>query len=60
MSYGTETPASEALRQAMLEIIDSAKSDAEADLRRWAPFVMVGEEAAVVGVEQECAVIWNK
>ena len=36
---------SEALRQSMLAIIDAAKSDAEADPRLWAPFVVVGEPA---------------
>jgi CHAT domain-containing protein/Tfp pilus assembly protein PilF len=33
----------EALRQSMLAMIDGAKSDAEADPRLWAPFVVVGE-----------------
>ena len=33
----------EALRQSMLAVIDEAKSDAEADPRLWAPFVVVGE-----------------
>jgi CHAT domain-containing protein/Flp pilus assembly protein TadD len=33
----------EALRQSMLAMIDEAKSDAEADPRLWAPFVVVGE-----------------
>jgi CHAT domain-containing protein len=33
----------EALRQAMLEMIDNAKSDDEAHPRLWAPFVVVGE-----------------
>jgi CHAT domain-containing protein len=35
----------EALREAMLEMIDHAKTDAEADPRLWAPFVVVGEPA---------------
>ena len=35
----------EALRQAMLAMIDAAKTDAEADPRLWAPFVVVGEAA---------------
>jgi CHAT domain-containing protein len=35
----------EALRQSMLAMIDEAKSDAEADPRLWAPFVVVGEPA---------------
>ena len=35
----------EALRQSMLAMIDEAKSDAEADPRFWAPFVVVGEPA---------------
>ena len=35
----------EALRQAMLEKIDDAKTDLEADPRLWAPFVVVGEPA---------------
>ena len=35
----------EALRQAMLEMIDDAKTDAQADPRLWAPFVVVGEPA---------------
>jgi CHAT domain-containing protein/Tfp pilus assembly protein PilF len=35
----------EALRQSMLAMIDAAKSDAEADPRYWAPFVVVGEPA---------------
>jgi CHAT domain-containing protein len=35
----------EALRQSMLAMIDQAKSDAEADPRLWAPFVVVGEPA---------------
>jgi CHAT domain-containing protein len=35
----------EALRQAMLTMIDSAKTDQEADPRLWAPFVIVGEPA---------------
>jgi CHAT domain-containing protein/Flp pilus assembly protein TadD len=35
----------EALRQSMLAMIDGAKSDAEADPRLWAPFVVVGEPA---------------
>jgi CHAT domain-containing protein len=35
----------EALRQSMLSMIDAAKSDAEADPRLWAPFVVVGEPA---------------
>jgi CHAT domain-containing protein len=35
----------EALRQSMLAMIDAAKSDAEADPRLWAPFVVVGEPA---------------
>ena len=35
----------EALRQSMLSMIDTAKSDAEADPRLWAPFVVVGEPA---------------
>ena len=35
----------EALRQAMLEMIDDAKTDADADPRLWAPFVVVGEPA---------------
>jgi CHAT domain-containing protein len=33
----------EALRQAMLAMIDNAKSDAAANPRLWAPFVVVGE-----------------
>ena len=33
----------EALRESILAMIDSAKSDAEADPRLWAPFVVVGE-----------------
>ena len=33
----------EALREAMLEMIDDAKTDADADPRLWAPFVVVGE-----------------
>jgi CHAT domain-containing protein len=33
----------EALRQSMLAMIDQARSDAEADPRLWAPFVVVGE-----------------
>jgi CHAT domain-containing protein/Tfp pilus assembly protein PilF len=33
----------EALRQSMLAMIDGAKSDAEADPRLWASFVVVGE-----------------
>jgi CHAT domain-containing protein/lipopolysaccharide biosynthesis regulator YciM len=35
----------EALRQSLLAMIDGAKSDAEADPRLWAPFVVVGEPA---------------
>ena len=35
----------EALRQAMLAMIDSADSDAPANPRLWAPFVVVGEPA---------------
>jgi CHAT domain-containing protein len=35
----------EALRQSMLAMIDGAKSDADADPRLWAPFVVVGEPA---------------
>jgi CHAT domain-containing protein len=35
----------EALQQSMLAMIDAAKSDAEADPRLWAPFVVVGEPA---------------
>jgi CHAT domain-containing protein len=35
----------EALRESMLAMIDAAKSDAEADPRLWAPFVVVGEPA---------------
>jgi CHAT domain-containing protein/tetratricopeptide (TPR) repeat protein len=35
----------EALQQSMLAMIDGAKSDAEADPRLWAPFVIVGEPA---------------
>jgi CHAT domain-containing protein/Tfp pilus assembly protein PilF len=35
----------EALRQSILSMIDAAKSDAEADPRLWAPFVVVGEPA---------------
>jgi CHAT domain-containing protein/Tfp pilus assembly protein PilF len=35
----------EALRQSMLAMIDGAKSDAEADPRLWATFVVVGEPA---------------
>ena len=35
----------EALRQAMLEMIDNAKSDTAANPRLWAPFVVVGEPA---------------
>jgi CHAT domain-containing protein/tetratricopeptide (TPR) repeat protein len=35
----------EALRVSMLAMIDAAKSDAEADPRLWAPFVVVGEPA---------------
>ena len=35
----------EALRQSMLAMIDGAKSDAEADPRLWAPFVVLGEPA---------------
>ena len=35
----------EAMRQAMLEMIDDAKTDSEADPRLWAPFVVVGEPA---------------
>jgi CHAT domain-containing protein/tetratricopeptide (TPR) repeat protein len=35
----------EALRLSMLAMIDSAKSDADADPRLWAPFVVVGEPA---------------
>jgi CHAT domain-containing protein len=35
----------EALRQSMLAMIDQARSDAEADPRLWAPFVVVGEPA---------------
>src|SRR6202040_2134268 len=35
----------EALRQAMLAIIDNAKSDASANPQLWAPFVVVGEPA---------------
>jgi len=37
----------EALRQSILAMIDAAKSDAEADPRLWAPFVVVGEPAKV-------------
>jgi CHAT domain-containing protein len=33
----------EALRQSMLTMIDAAKSEADADPRYWAPFVVVGE-----------------
>jgi CHAT domain-containing protein len=33
----------EALRQAMLAMIDDAKTDDQADPRLWAPFVVVGE-----------------
>jgi hypothetical protein len=36
-----------AMRQSMLAMIDAAKSDAEADPRLWAPFVVVGEPAKV-------------
>jgi CHAT domain-containing protein len=35
----------EALRLSILAMIDAAKSDAEADPRLWAPFVVVGEPA---------------
>jgi CHAT domain-containing protein len=35
----------EALRQSMLAMIGEAKSDADADPRLWAPFVVVGEPA---------------
>jgi CHAT domain-containing protein len=35
----------EALRRAMLTMLDTAQSDAEADPQRWAPFVLVGEPA---------------
>jgi CHAT domain-containing protein/Flp pilus assembly protein TadD len=35
----------EALRESMLAMIDAARSDAEADPRLWAPFVVVGEPA---------------
>jgi CHAT domain-containing protein len=35
----------EALQQSMLAMIDAAKSDAAADPRLWAPFVVVGEPA---------------
>jgi CHAT domain-containing protein/tetratricopeptide (TPR) repeat protein len=35
----------EALRLAMLEMIDNAKNDGQADPRLWAPFVVVGEPA---------------
>jgi CHAT domain-containing protein len=35
----------QALRQAMLAIIDQAKSEEEANPRLWAPFVVVGEPA---------------
>ena len=35
----------EELRQSMLAMIDAAQSDAEADPRLWAPFVVVGEPA---------------
>jgi CHAT domain-containing protein/tetratricopeptide (TPR) repeat protein len=35
----------EALRQSMLAMIEAARSDAEADPRLWAPFVVVGEPA---------------
>jgi CHAT domain-containing protein/Tfp pilus assembly protein PilF len=35
----------EAMRQAMLAMIDNAKSDAAANPRLWAPFVVVGEPA---------------
>jgi tetratricopeptide (TPR) repeat protein len=35
----------ETLRQSMLAMIDAAQSDAEADPRLWAPFVVVGEPA---------------
>jgi CHAT domain-containing protein len=35
----------EALRQSILTMIDAVKSDAEADPRLWAPFVVVGEPA---------------
>lgn len=37
----------EALRQAMLEMIDNAKTDEQADPRLWAAFVVVGEPARV-------------
>jgi CHAT domain-containing protein len=33
----------EALRQAMLKMIDDAKADDDAHPRLWAPFVVVGE-----------------
>jgi CHAT domain-containing protein len=33
----------EALREAMLAMIDAAKTDAEADPQLWAPFVVAGE-----------------
>jgi hypothetical protein len=33
----------EALRQAMLMMIDNAKNDRDADPRLWAPLVVVGE-----------------
>ncbi len=33
----------EALRQAMLKMIDDAKTDDDAHPRLWAPFVVVGE-----------------
>jgi CHAT domain-containing protein len=36
----------EALRQSMLTMIDSARSDDEAHPELWAPFVVVGEPAA--------------
>jgi len=35
----------EALRQSMLAMIEQARSDAEANPRLWAPFVVVGEPA---------------
>jgi len=35
----------EALRQSILAMIDTAKSDVEADPRLWGPFVVVGEPA---------------
>jgi CHAT domain-containing protein len=41
----TKLSHADALRQAMLEMIDSAKTDEQADPRLWAPFVVVGEPA---------------